>query len=145
MFECMTYILVGKDKRQGLPGHTSGIFIGYPDNHVSWKVYIVSTKKVVILWDLVFDETHFPGISSANMPTPPLVTIFKDLPEYELYDSSKPINITFSNKLCPSADSDNNSELVEELPEEVGADLPSTPAIRAQQQLLPPLLPHKPS
>ena len=57
------------------------------------------------------------------MPASPPITVFEDFPEYEPYDSSKPFNIMFSNKLCPSVDSNNNSELVEEWLEEVGADL----------------------
>ena len=90
-------------------------------------------KKIVILQDVIFDETCFPGLSSANMPTPPPITAFEDLPEYEPYDSNKPIpialtsvlhtkvDITFNNKPHPSVDSDNDSKSVGELPEEVGA------------------------
>lgn len=40
VFGCAAYVLVGQDKRQSLQGHTlPGIFIGYPSNHVGWKVY----------------------------------------------------------------------------------------------------------
>ena len=84
---CAAYVLIGRDKRRGLQGHTqSGIFVGYPDNYVGWKVYIPSTRKIVISRNVVFDESRFPGLKVANMPAPPALDVFNDLEEYAQYN-----------------------------------------------------------
>lgn len=63
VFRCAAYVLINCDKRRGLHGHcVSGVFIGYPDNHVGWKVYVPKTGEILISRDVVFDETCLPGL-----------------------------------------------------------------------------------
>lgn len=73
VFGCAAYVLIVHEKRKGLDGHSlPGIFVGYPDNHVGWKVYILTTKQVVVSRDIVFNESCFPGLSFSGTPQPPL-------------------------------------------------------------------------
>ena len=70
-----------------------GVFIGYPDNYAGWKVYIPSTKKIVVSRDVIFDEFCFPGLSekgtaSSDTPHP---AQFPELGDVEPYDSDEPL------------------------------------------------------
>lgn len=82
VFGCATYVLMSRDKRKRLQRHcVSGIFIGYPDNHVSWKVYIPKTREILVSRDVVFDKTCLPGLLATNAPPPPPLKVFDNLPD----------------------------------------------------------------
>ena len=90
VFGCVAYVLISREKRRGLDGHSMpGIFVGYPDNHVGWKVYIPKTKQVVVSRDVVFDEARFPGLSLASTPQPPL-QVFDHQPEPDYCETDRP-------------------------------------------------------
>lgn len=166
VFGCAAYVLVGRDKRRGLKGHTlPGIFIGYPSNHVGWKVYVPRTRKIVVSRDVIFDETCFPGLSLSDMPPLPPSTAFDDLPAYEPYDSFDPItptastnvDITYPDEPLTPIDED-DSDSVGVPAERVGANQPSEPVpvgdnqpsdsvpiLRAPRQPRPPPPPREPS
>lgn len=157
MFGCAAYVLVGRDKEKGSLGRSQfGIFIGYPDNHVGWKIYIPKTNKILISRDVVFDETCFSGLSTANIPPPPPLQVFDDLPDLEFdLDTSTTTPRTdgqqtahtdplgFDEPLTPLTSDSEDEELTKDRHELVGAERGHTERASRQPRPLPP--PREPS
>jgi len=139
VFGCRAYVLIGRDKRKSLQGHTmKGVFIGYPDNYAGWKVYIPSTKKTVVSQDVIFDEFSFPGLSekgiaSSDIPHP---AQFPELGDIEPYDSDEPfLALPFLPPVPPP-------ELVGAIPPHMA---PSVPALAFEPPPAPPAVVIPPS
>lgn len=95
VFGCRAYVLVGREKRKSLQGHTiKGIFIGYPDNYAGWMVYDPVTKKTHISRDVIFNESEFPGLKTSSTSATDTVPSPANFPELDIeeepYDSDEP-------------------------------------------------------
>jgi hypothetical protein len=72
---CAAYVYIQRDKRKSLQSHMQKcVFVGYPVGYKGWQFYNPVTKKFIISERAVFDERHFPGLSTKN-PMPPF-TLF---------------------------------------------------------------------
>lgn len=131
VFGCAAYVLVGRDKRKALQGHSvSGIFVGYPDNHVGWRVYVPKTGQVLTSRDVIFDEMRFPGLSTADTPLPLPLETFDNLPDldFDLDTSATPTathqtdDFGFDEPLTPLPDNDDDPKTVGDKLSAVGDD-----------------------
>lgn len=127
----------------------AGIFIGYPDSYVGWKIYILSTRKIVISWDVIFDETRFPGLSLLDPLPLPSTESFPHLSKpgpYDYDDISIPMLIQPPATPAFTDMADHNSifddSLLISLPSDIEDDSNSMGAA-PRMQLQP--LPHEPS
>ena len=67
---CAAYVYIQRDKRKSLQSHMQKcVFVGYPVGYKGWQFYNPVTKKFIISERAVFDERHFPGLSSKH-PNP---------------------------------------------------------------------------
>ena len=80
---CTAYIYIQRNKRKLLQSHMQKcVFVGYPVGYKGWQFYNPVTKKFIISERAVFDERHFPGLSTKGpMPS------FTLLPPREPSDS----------------------------------------------------------
>lgn len=162
VFGCAAYVLVSREKRQGLDGHSlSSIFIGYPNNNVGWKVYIPKTKRVIVSRDVVFNELRFLGVTTSNAIEPPLHMFeYMNDSDYCDTDADSHIDPTLSNvnepenngpvhaavkeldddePLTPLTSDDKAQELVGDVPDSVGAESSHQPGrAPCQPRPLPP-------
>jgi hypothetical protein len=57
IFGCLTYSQVPKEKRTKLdPTTEKGIFVGYSDTSKAFQIYIPALRRVVLRWDVKFEE-----------------------------------------------------------------------------------------
>ena len=65
VFGCLAYVHIQSDQRKGLQPHAQKcIFVGYPSEYKAWQFYNLSTKKLLISNNAIFDEHYFPGLST---------------------------------------------------------------------------------
>lgn len=62
VFGCLAYVRVGRKRRQGNFADTAkrGVFVGYPEGHHNYRVWLLDKKRVVYSHDVVFVEDDFP-------------------------------------------------------------------------------------
>ena len=81
IFGCRAFVHVQKKDRGPLESRTAKcIFIGFDDGYKGWKVYNPITRKVSISWDVIFNESSFPG-----MCTTPSEGLTGTLPPHTLW------------------------------------------------------------
>ena len=57
IFGCITYSYIPKEKRTKLePTAEKGIFVGYSETSRAFRIYILAQRKVVVRWDVKFEE-----------------------------------------------------------------------------------------
>ena len=65
IFECQAFIHVQKKDRNPLGSHTEKcMFIGFDEGYKGWKLYNPISCKVLASWDVIFDKTSFPGLTT---------------------------------------------------------------------------------
>lgn len=89
VFGCHAHVnILRKDRKNLEPHFEPQIFIGFAEGYKGWKVYSLSTKKVSVTRDVVFDESSFPGLSTSAEPVPvPIPVMLHDI---WLYDDKAP-------------------------------------------------------
>jgi len=71
VFGCLCYPLIPSTTRNKLqPRSTPCVFLGYLHNYRGYKCYELSSHKVIISRNVLFEENIFP-ISTMNAPTVP--------------------------------------------------------------------------
>jgi hypothetical protein len=81
VFGCRTFAHVGKDKRKSLDSHTTPcVFLGYPEDYRSWKLWDPRAKRVIISRDVIWNEEEMPGNSAAPVP---LLSVLENLNQEE--------------------------------------------------------------
>jgi transposase InsO family protein len=66
VFGCRAFAHVGKDKCKSLDLHTMPcVFLGYPEDYCSWKLWDLRAKQVIISRDMIWDKGEMPGNSTA--------------------------------------------------------------------------------
>lgn len=59
MFRCIAYTHITNKKRKKLDGvGEKCIFLSVSDNYKAYKLYNPNTKRIIISWDVVFDEEN---------------------------------------------------------------------------------------
>ena len=61
VFGCLCYPLFSSTTIHKLqPRSTQCVFLGYPKNHRGYKCLDLTSNKIIICRNVLFDETHFP-------------------------------------------------------------------------------------
>ena len=79
-FGCTAYIHIQKKERNGLqPKSQKCIYLGFEHGYKGWHCLDPLIRHTIISYDVIFDESDFPGLSvmeNKNEPNIPLPTLF---------------------------------------------------------------------
>jgi len=136
-FRCLCYATTLKRNRDKLqPRANSCIFIGYPFNQKTYKLFDLKAKKVIVSRDVIFHETIFPFHSLPHSSDIPLPAISKYIPN--TLNLSLSIHDPFSTEAVIHPQNNFNSS-----PSSCNtSDFTSSPVLN---QSVPNLSPHNPS
>jgi hypothetical protein len=68
VFGCRAYAYIGRDKQKSLESKALPcLFLGYPEDFKSWKLWDPRIQRIVISRDIIWNE-EFPGNSRAVVP-----------------------------------------------------------------------------
>jgi hypothetical protein len=69
VFGCRAYAHIGRNKRKSLESKALPcLFLGYPEDFKSWKLWDPRNQRIVISRDIIWNEEEFPGNPHAVVP-----------------------------------------------------------------------------
>lgn len=142
-FGCLCYVSTIKvNKTKFDPRAQPAVFIGYSATQNGYKVFLLSTKQVIVSRDIVFHERHFPFHLHSQITHGVDDPIFIPATTSDVFDEAYPIPPTHNTPApspTPSHTNDVSSPISDIIPSDVPPSPPSPPT--SPGLFLPLLLP----